>query len=133
MELDATGLQHTKHLPLLPLRDMRIIEGEMQTIIDNAKVDPNNDDYLLIRLTDKHAILDPMGKLRAVYPNVLHLEKPGMLEVGEQKMNRETLKRGELEMFGDFFEQITGQALSSEQHEAMTQTINELLKQESQL
>jgi|TARA_B110000908_G_scaffold72755_1_gene87766 exonuclease SbcD len=122
----------SRHLPLQPLRDMRIIEGELQTILEQGKVDPNNDDYLLVRLTDRHAILDPMGKLRAVYPNVLHLEKPGMLATGEQKMNKENLKRGELEMFRDFFVQITGQPVSEEQDAAIQGVINELNKQEMQ-
>ena len=123
----------SRHLPLQPLRDMRIIEGELQTILEQGKVDPNTDDYLLVRLTDRHAILDPMGKLRAVYPNVLHLEKPGMLATGEQKMNKENLQRGELEMFRDFFVQITGQPVSEEQDAAIQGVINELNKQETQV
>jgi exonuclease SbcD len=123
----------SRHLPLQPLRDMRIIEGELQTILEQGKVDPNNDDYLLVRLTDRHAILDPMGKLRAVYPNVLHLEKPGMLATGEQKMNKENLQRGELEMFRDFFVQITGKPVSEEQDAAIQGVINELNKQETQV
>jgi exonuclease SbcD len=132
VEMDAKGLVSSQHLPLVPLRDMRIIEDEMQTILEQGKVDPNADDYLLVRLTDRHAILDPMNKLRSVYPNVLHLEKPGMLETGQQQMNRETLKRGELEMFRDFFVQITGQTLNDEQDEAVQKAINELNKQETE-
>ena len=132
VELDATGLKAAKHLPLMALRDMRIVEGEMQDILEQGKVDPGNEDYLLVRLTDRHAILDPMGKLRAVYPNVLHLEKPGMLETGEQTMNPEMLKRGELEMFRDFFEQITGQELSEEQGTAIQATLGELKQQEAE-
>ena len=68
----------------------------------------------------------------AVYPNVLHLEKPGMLETGEQTMNPEMLKRGELEMFRDFFEQITGQELSEEQGTAIQATLGELKQQEAE-
>ena len=132
VEMDANGLVGSKHLPLVPLRDMRIVEDEMQLILEQGKVDPNADDYLLVRLTDRHAILDPMNKLRAVYPNVLHLEKPGMLETGQQQMNRETLKRGELEMFRDFFVQITGQTLNDEQDEAVRNAITELNKQEAE-
>lgn len=132
VELNSSGLANIKHLPLQPLRDMRIIEGDLHTILEQGKIDPNNEDYLLVRLTDRTAILDPMAKLRAVYPNVLHLEKPGMLEVGAQQMKRETLKRGELEMFRDFFEQITGQVLTDEQDQAIKATINELNRQRAE-
>ena len=129
VELADTGVS-TKHLPLKPLRDMRVLEGELETIIQQGKVDPNADDYLLVRLTDKHAILDPIAKLREVYPNVLQLEKPGMLGIQEQPVNREKLKRGELDMFRDFFQQVQGQELSGEQEQALTETIAELHKEE---
>jgi exonuclease SbcD len=109
---------------------MRIIEGELAAILEQGKVDPNHQDYLLVRLTDRHAILEPMAKLREVYPNVLQLEKPGMLITGEQQMSREKLKRGELDMFRDFFVQISGQEMSDEQDEAIRDTISDLLKQE---
>ena len=132
VEMDTKGLVATKHLPLVPLRDMRIVEDGIETILEQGTVDPNADDYLLVRLTDRHAILDPMSKLRAVYPNVLHLEKPGMLETGEQQMKRETLKRGELEMFRDFFLQITGQTINEEQDEALQKAIIELNRQRTE-
>jgi DNA repair protein SbcD/Mre11 len=130
VEVNASGLQSAKHLPLSPRRDMRVLEGELTALIEQGKVDPNNEDYLLVRLTDRHAILEPMSKLRAVYPNVLQLEKPGMLETGDQQMSREKLKRGELDMFRDFFVQISGQELTEEQHAAIQQTITDIHKQE---
>jgi exonuclease SbcD len=130
VEMDSKGLKTQRHLPLFPLRDMRIVEGEMATILEQGKVDPNSEDYLLVRLNDRHAILDPMAKLREVYPNVLQLEKPGMLITGEQKMSREKLKRGELEMFRDFFVQVYGQELSEDQDVAIQQTITDIHKQE---
>ncbi len=45
-------------------------------------------------VTNLHAILDAMGKLRNVYPNVLHLEKPGMIgDSQQQQLRREQLKQ----------------------------------------
>jgi len=126
VEINAEGVQSNKHLPLLPRRDMRVLEGALNTLIERGKTDPNADDYVLIRLTDRHAILEPMSKLRVVYPNVLQLEKPGMLETGDQRMNHDTLKRGELDMFRDFFQQVSGQPLTDAQDEAIQQTITAL-------
>jgi exonuclease SbcD len=132
VEMAANGMKSATHLPLHPLRDMRILEGELNTLLEQGQVDPNNDDYLLVRLTDKHALLDPMGKLRQVYPNVLHIEKPGMLDMSDQPINRDKLKRGELDMFRDFFQQVHGQALSPEQDQAIKTTIAELHKLEGE-
>ncbi|GAA0298828.1 exonuclease SbcCD subunit D [Psychrosphaera haliotis] len=127
VEVNEGGLVSQKHLPLIPLRDMRIIEGELATILENGKVDPNSDDYLLVRLTDKHAILDPMGKLRSVYPNVLHLEKIGIQESSNTKLKKESLKRGELEMFKDFYSQVAGEPMSDEQHELVADLVSGLV------
>ena len=133
VELDANGKTNITSLPLTPLRDMRIIEGPLAEILESGKVDPNNDDYLMVRLTDTHAILDAMGKLRSVYPNVLHLEKPGIMAVGEAKaMNREKLKRGEMEMFQDFFDQVSGNSLSADQSRALEAVIDSLHTKEAQ-
>lgn len=130
VELNAEGLQSITALPLKPLRDMRVIEGELADILAQAKTDPNPDDYLLVRLTDRHAILDPMAKLRAVYPNVLQLEKPGMLMTGDQQIQREKLKHSELDMFRDFFQQISGQALTTAQDAAIKDVIGQIHKQD---
>jgi len=132
VEMAANGMQSATHLPLHPLRDMRILEGELDTLLEQGKTDPQNEDYLLVRLTDKHALLDPMGKLRQVYPNVLHIEKPGMLDMSDQPINRDKLKCGELKMFRDFFEQVHGQALTPEQDQAIKSTIAEIHKLEGE-
>ncbi len=127
VELDVNGTATITPLPLKPLRDMRILEGEIVDIVEQGKTDPNADDYLMVRLTDTHAILDAMGKLREVYPNVLHLEKPGIMAVGEKKaMNREKLKRSEIDMFRDFYSQVSDGVLSTEQDSALEAVINKL-------
>lgn len=124
VEFEHNRLSKIDHVSLKPLRDMRIIEGTLSEVLEAGRVDPNADDYVMVRLTDTQAILDAMGKLRTVYPNTLHLEKPGLLgNADAQSIDREKLKRGELEMFSDFFQQMTGNPLSDEQTKAVQQTI----------
>ena len=122
VEMSQTGIQ-TMHLPLKPLRDMRTLEGDLETLIKQGLTDPNNQDYLLIRLTDQSALLDPMSKLRKVYENVLHIEKTWLQDSGSLQVNREKLKRGELEMFQDFFKQVSGHDLTTEQQDTIKQII----------
>ena len=131
VELNNQGQATCTHLPLTPLRNMRVIEGELSDLLAQGKIDPHHTDYLLVRLQDRHAILEPMAKLREVYPNVLQLEKPGMLSNPDQLLSRERLKRGELDMFKDFFEQAHGEAMTAGQEKAITTTIANLLKQEN--
>ncbi len=126
VELADDGAINTQHLDLKPLREMRIIEGEINEVIETGTGASYREDYLLVRLTDRHAILDAMGKLRAVFPNILHLEKPGLINLEGAVINGpEKLKQGEMEMFSDFFEQVQGEPLTQAQLNAIKATIEE--------
>ncbi|BCR03898.1 nuclease SbcCD subunit D [Desulfuromonas versatilis] len=127
VELDAAGQAAIEQIPLRPLRDMRVVEGALDELLAKGKNDPRREDYLLVRLSDTHAILDVMNKLREVYPNVLHLERPGLMSRSERlEMSRERLKRGEMAMFEDFFRQVTGEGLSAEQEKALAACLETL-------
>ncbi|SDH99488.1 Exodeoxyribonuclease I subunit D [Vibrio xiamenensis] len=130
VELNRDGFVSATHIPLNAPHQMRIIEGELQQIIEQGKSDPHAHDYLLVRLMDKHAILDPMEKLRAVYPNVLHLEKPGMLIGVDQDMGKARLARGEFDMFKDFFLEAQQSDLTQEQEQAVKDVIAQLVRQD---
>ncbi|EOV1171387.1 exonuclease SbcCD subunit D [Vibrio fluvialis] len=130
VELNDAGFVAAEHIPLSAPHDMRIIEGELDQLLEQGKTDPSAHDYLLVRLHDKHAILDPMEKLRKVYPNVLHLEKPGMLIGVDQEMGRARLARGEMDMFRDFFLEAKQEPLSEQQESAMAEVIQSLKQAE---
>ncbi len=130
VELNDAGFVAAEHIPLSAPHDMRIIEGELDQLLEQGKTDPSAHDYLLVRLHDKHAILDPMEKLRKVYPNVLHLEKPGMLIGVDQEMGRARLARGEMDMFRDFFLEAKQEPLSEQQESAMAEVIQSLKQTE---
>ncbi|ASA57700.1 exonuclease SbcCD subunit D [Vibrio gazogenes] len=129
VELNQDGFVSAEHIELTAPHEMRILEGELNTILEQGKTDPKHLDYLLVRLMDKHAILNPMEKLRAVYPNVLHLEKPGMLIGVEQEMASARLSRSEIDMFRDFFVEVQDCDLSAEQDRAISDIINQLTRQ----
>ncbi|MCE9678286.1 exonuclease SbcCD subunit D [Shewanella sp. AS1] len=118
-------------LPLTPIRDVRIIEGFLEQLLIDGVKDPGREDYLMVRLLDKSAILDPMGKLRSVYPNVLHLERTGLMARSDQLALRgDQIKKGEFEMFSDFFTQVAGEPMSKSQQALMTELLDNLHKAE---
>ncbi|CAH1572223.1 Exonuclease SbcD [Vibrio owensii] len=129
VEIDQNGFVSAEHIDLAAPHEMRIVEGELEQVIEQGKTDPKNEDYLLVRLMDKHAILNPMEKLRTVYPNVLHLEKPGMLIGVEQEMAQAKLTRSEIDMFRDFFTEAQDSQLSQEQDQAISDIIKQLSQQ----
>ncbi|MDG2849098.1 exonuclease SbcCD subunit D [Vibrio parahaemolyticus] len=129
VEIGKDGFIGAEHIELTAPHEMRIVEGGLEQILEWGKTDPKNEDYLLVRLMDKHAILNPMDKLRTVYPNVLHLEKPGMLIGVEREMAQAKLARSEIDMFKDFFAEAQDSELSNEQEQAISDIIKQLSQQ----
>ncbi|QLE85021.1 exonuclease SbcCD subunit D [Shewanella sp. Scap07] len=131
VELTPANVPHIELLPLQAKRDVRIIEGALEELLTKGLNDPLRDDYIMVRLSDKQAILDAMGKLRSVYPNVLHLERTGLMASSDSLAVRaDHIKKGELDMFSDFFEQVSGVALTRSQQALMVETIDALHKSE---
>lgn len=131
VDIDTAGAVSTEHLALYPKRNVRVLEGFFKDILAAGQVDPHRDDYVLVRLMDKGAILNAMAQLRDVYPNTLHLEKPGIMTVGDRKAPaRDALKRGEAGMFRDFYQAMTGEALSDAQAAVLEETLSAVSKAE---
>jgi exonuclease SbcD len=128
LEFDSSGLVRQEHLGLKPLKEIRIIEGLLDTLIEQGQSDPSKEDYIMARLTDDMALLDPIGKLRAVYPNVLQLEKTMLTKALDKQPNREAMRRGESEMVQDFFKQVTGNDMSAAQAKILQTTLQNLIK-----
>ncbi|GIU05891.1 exonuclease SbcCD subunit D [Shewanella glacialipiscicola] len=133
VELGAQTPLNICLLPLKSMRDVRILEGELEILLAQGKMDIKREDYLMVRLLDKHAILDAMGKLRAVYPNVLHLERTGLM-AGQQQvaLSRDHIKKGEMDMFCDFFSQVSGESLTQAQQTVMDDLLTKLHHKERQ-
>lgn len=132
VSLDQQGQADISLLALKPRRDARIIEGFLDQIVIAAANDTNPQDYIMVRLLDKHAILDPISKLRAVYPNILHLERTGLMsERDHVALDPAQLQQSEMDMFRSFFEQVTGDELNDAQQKVATQVLEELRKEAS--
>lgn len=131
VDLDDSGVRGIEQVDLQPLHDMRILEGELEALLARGRDDPQREDYLLVRLSDTHAILDIMGKLRQVYPNVLHLERPGLMANSERRqLRREQLQRGELALFEDFYQQVRGESLTVAQRNLVAGLLEQIHKDE---
>ncbi len=130
VDMDREGNCAIEVLSLEPLRDLRIIQGTLEDLLSAASSDAAADDYLLVRLDDEHALLDVMSRLRAVYPNVLQLERPGLLNrSGETVDHSKKLKREELPLFADFFSQMRGEELDEAQRKVLTDTLDKLRRE----
>jgi exonuclease SbcD len=127
VELDGMGMANVETITLRPRREMRCIDGHLKDVLRQGEIDANHLDYLSVSLRDEQPILDAIGKLREVYPNVLQIERPYLTANGRlQGVRGDHRKMGEAELFSAFFEQMTGQPLNKEQISEMTAVMGEL-------
>jgi exonuclease SbcD len=124
VEIDHSGPTGLERIPLAPRRELRTIKGFLGDILTNPPKDVNKEDYLMVTLEDAGAILDPINKLRELFPNVLHLERPALLsQVPLRAPGGDHRKTGDLELFSSFFEQVTGAPMTARETELFNVTV----------
>ncbi|WP_173918763.1 exonuclease SbcCD subunit D [Halobacillus sp. Marseille-Q1614] len=132
VHLGEEGVNHLEKLPLYPKRDFEIVEGYFSELLEGDKA-ANPENYLYIRLLDDGQILDPMGKLRKVYPNILHLER-ARLSPDKNAGNREELKQRQkmepVDLFTSFYKDIKGEELPEHRRELIQTAIESLRKED---
>lgn len=122
INLDSEGNVDVSFYKLKPKRDFRIIEGYLEDIInDSTKDDLSKEDYIKVILRDKGEILDPMSKLRTVYPNVMELVREERLnKQGSERKIADIREKSTLTLFKDFYKDIVGEECTSEELEIIT-------------
>lgn len=134
VEIDESGKCRVESVPLTPRRDVRRIEGHLDQLQNNPELQGNREDYLMITLLDTHPILDLMGKLRQVFPNVLHVERPHLTAHGDKSVNRRDHRRmNDLDLFAGFFKEVTGDSLTADQQAAYQVVVDELRRREREV
>jgi DNA repair protein SbcD/Mre11 len=118
VEIDRLGEATVKPISLTPRRDLRCISGLLDDLLAGGGEDPGSEDYLMVTIEDRGPRIDAMGKLRTVYPNVLHIVRDRAAEDDEPTLSAgERLDRSTEELFGAFFEEVTGNTLTEAERE----------------
>jgi exonuclease SbcD len=120
VELREKGDLRIEALPLVPLHDLREIKGELAWLLrDEVSSLEDTADYLRVILTDEEEIIDPLGKVRRVYPNVMvlgfdnsrsHIDLAGITpEAGTRSL------LSPYDLFCEFYLDSNGAVISGEQ------------------
>lgn len=114
--LDAAGACTVESIALPPRRDVRLLRGTLAELLVAGRDDARRDDYLHATLLDEIAVLDPMSRLREVYPNVLALDRAVLHRAGAlggASGDHRKLTTGDL--FASFFADVVGESMSEAQ------------------
>lgn len=127
VELAADGAVQVEKRKLIPRRDIRIIEGEIQQILRHQE----SDDYVFVRLTDPAPVINAMEQIRTVYKNALHVERKTIRQTEmEEKGLAKREKLDDLSLFQAFYGEVTKQEPSDMMLQLFKEALNELLVEE---
>lgn len=115
--------------PLVPTRDMRSIRGNLEELINKEFYNESNiNDYVFAYLTDEGELHEPMASLRAVYPNIMGLKRAvdKTLDFKMIEVNKAQREKSKIELFKDFYENVTQTELSSERENIVLKIIEEV-------
>ncbi|MBC2581194.1 exonuclease SbcCD subunit D [Clostridium sp. DJ247] len=133
VNIDESGNLDIELKQLSPARDMRAIRGKLEDLLNpDIYKDTNFEDYLYVELEDEGELIEPMSKLRAVYPNVLKLTRSSFNRniEGNNSAGDDFNKKSMLELFEEFYTGITGRDFSHEKKEVLVNILKEVDKQE---
>ena len=118
-----------EEVPLCPLRDLREIKGTYLEITDRNFYDKfNREDYVHVTLTDENDIPEAIGRLRAVYPNIMKLDYDNTRTRENRTVSdlSEESQRSPSELFAEFYRTCNNADLSPEQEEYIDGVIREI-------
>ncbi len=118
VNLGAKGELELQLRPLTPKHDLRSIQGTFRELTDKAfYVGTAIDDYLHIILTDEEDVAEAVGKLRAIYPNIMKLTYDNTRTRTNQVISgaEDVQRKSPLELFDELYELQNNQPMSDEQ------------------
>lgn len=128
VDLKEKGNIEIKEIPVKPLHDLKTIKGKFSEITsEEFYKELKKEDYYRAVLTDEEDILNAIGKLKSIYPNLMSMEYDNTrtrsysvvdnVETGEAK--------SPLDYFEKFFEKQNGRKMSEKQRDYLLEILGE--------
>lgn len=117
VEINEAGDVDIEIYDLKPRRDFRVKTGILEEIIKNFdNTSENCEDYIKVILQDKGELLDPMAKLRSIYPNVMELIREERVSRNSSRNVATNIKeKSKITLFQNFYEDIMDEACSEDE------------------
>jgi exonuclease SbcD len=108
---------------------MRTVEAALEELLQHETCH----DYVFVQLLDETPVLQPMEKIRSVYPNAMHVER----SIRRQEIPEETItvarhKLDDLSLLQAFYKEMKGTELSQAKQDIFLEVLEELRKREGE-
>lgn len=133
IEIDGNKKINIRQEELRSKRNMRIIRGPLDELIKAGLEDcSNREDYIQAILTDEGEIIDPIGKLRSAYPNIMILKREEKKDIGTSltAASKGYKSKTELELFEEYYDRLGSGEFTEEKKEVIRNVVNEVFREE---
>jgi DNA repair protein SbcD/Mre11 len=114
----------TQHIPLIPLKDLRIIQGSMSELLSMT----SSEDYVMVYCSDESVISNAMDQIRDVFPNALKFAYTKDLyqqHSHQSSLSASSLHESELDVFEYFFKDMKDMSMTETQKKILLDCIEE--------
>lgn len=131
VEMRGPGDVNVEAIALPMRRDLRVIEGELRALIEAGATDPLREDYVFARLHDRGAVLDPVTRLREIYPNVLGCERTVLMRARDERAGFSAVAapRDTQTLFADFVAEVSETSMDEAERVIVREALAALEKQ----
>ena len=132
IDMDAKGKVDISTIPVEAKRDVVILEGYFEDLLNNKELQAKHkDDYVQARLLDTMPIMDGMAKLRQVYHRCMTIDLVGRVATPMADMDEAVFKElNERELFNQFAETVWKEPLTEREQQYINSVWNRILKED---
>lgn len=124
VELHEKGEMTVEPLPFEPVRQMRTVRGSFAQLSDPAL---SSQDYIEAVLTDEDDIPEALSRLRAIYPNILHLRYDNRrTRTGDMNLVAAKAQRTPQDWVSLLFEEQNGREMDDAQRALIDRLVTEI-------
>ena len=132
IDMDAKGNVDISTIPVEAKRDVVILEGYFEDLLNNKALQAKHkDDYVQARLLDTMPIMDGMAKLRQVYHRCMTIDLVGRMATPMADMDEAVFKElNERELFNQFAETVWKEPLTEREQQYINSVWDRILKED---
>ena len=132
IDMDTNGKVDISTIPVEPKRDVVILEGYFEDLLNNKELQAKHkDDYVQARLLDTMPIMDGMAKLRQVYRCCMTIDLEGRVAAPMADMGDVVFKElNERELFNQFAETVWKNPLTEREQQYINSVWDRILKED---
>lgn len=132
IDMDAKGKVDISTIPVEAKRDVVILEGYFEDLLNNKELQAKHkDDYVQARLLDTMPIMDGMAKLRQVYNRCMTIDLVGRVAAPMADMDEAVFKElDERQLFNQFAETVWKEPLTEREQQYINSVWDRILKED---